>query len=83
MLVVHPAAAVRPANRIPCAGAQSPARPLGLLRWFVAADAVRRFLQWHAGLARPAHGGWLPARAWRRQSALICLRMADDAEGHR
>jgi len=83
MLVVHPAAPVRPENRMPCAGSQSPARPRRLMRWFVAADAARRLLRWHAGLARPAHDGWLPARAWRRQSALICLRMAGEAEGHR
>jgi len=49
-----------------------------VLRWMQqrlhARDATRRLLGWNERQPRPRGCGWVSRRAWRRHSALLCLR---------
>jgi hypothetical protein len=77
-------AAAPDAGTAPAAGGQTrralrllpmrlPALRLLPMRLLGAAVAQHRLLQRHRALPRPAGCGWVPRRAWRRHSALLCL----------
>lgn len=65
----------------PAAGGQT-RRALRLLpmRLLRAAIDQRRLLQRQRALPRPAGCGWVPRRAWRRHSALLCLYAGVDPD---
>jgi hypothetical protein len=71
-IAVIPAAEVRRAEP---AGVGLPA--LALLRALV---AQHRLLRRQRALPRPAGLRWVPARTWRRHSALLCLAAGIDPD---
>jgi hypothetical protein len=68
-------AAAPDAGTDPAAGGQTrrALRLLPMMRLLEAAVAQHRLLQRHRALPRPAGCGWVPRRAWRRHSTLLCL----------
>ncbi|MGB5831126.1 MAG: hypothetical protein WBG92_03945 [Thiohalocapsa sp.] len=65
-------------------GELTPRRRSAFLRDILrSSDTRRRLLHWNRQLARSAGCGWIPTRAWRRQSALICARHASTEEALR
>lgn len=83
MFVVDAAALLKPQARPPRRPEPLPAAAgiRGLpTRLMDALQASRRLRQRQRALPRPAGCRWLPRRAWRRHSALICLRAGIDPD---